>query len=112
MRNKLNCPLFAKLAALGLALAFTLAACGGGGKTPLAKTETAASEPVAKTEDAGKPFFETDEISLTYADEAFFKKYKTYWPFIDDENALKFAFIARVPVKDFRWGGPRLQHWQ
>jgi len=101
MTTKLTNPALA--AALGLAITFTLTACGGGGKTPLAKTETAASEPEAKTEDAGKPFFETDEISLTYADEAFFKKYKTYWSFVDKDREPLFAFIAKIPVKDFRW---------
>jgi len=70
-------------AAFGLALVFT-------------QTKATSAE-------ADKSFFETDEISFTYADEAFFKKYKTYESFINKDYALKFAVIAKVPVKNFSW---------
>ena len=49
---------------------------------------------------------ETDEvlISVSYADESFFKKYETYESFIENEDyAHKIAFIPNVPVKDFSW---------
>lgn len=49
---------------------------------------------------------ETDEvlISVSYADESFFKKYKTYDSFIErEEYAHRIAFIPNVPVKDFSW---------
>jgi len=49
---------------------------------------------------------ERDEafISVSYADESFFKKYQTYDSFIDDnEYAHKIAFIPNVPVNNFSW---------
>ena len=49
---------------------------------------------------------ETDEvlISVSYVDDSFFKKYKTYEQYdINNEYAHKIAFIPNVPVKDFSW---------
>ena len=49
---------------------------------------------------------ETDEvlISVSYADESFFEKYKTYEQYnINNEYSHKIAFIPNVPVKDFSW---------
>jgi len=49
---------------------------------------------------------ETDEvlISVSYVDESFFKRYKTYEQYdINNEYAHKIAFIPNVPVKDFSW---------
>jgi len=49
---------------------------------------------------------DTDEvlISVSYADDSFLEKYKTYDSFIDrDEYAHRIAFIPNVPVKDFSW---------
>jgi hypothetical protein len=43
-------------------------------------------------------------ISVSEADEAFLKKYKTYDTFIGrEEYAHRIAFIPNVPVKDFSW---------
>jgi len=49
---------------------------------------------------------ETDDVSITvsYADDDFFNKYKSYESFIkNDEYARKITFIPNVPVKEFSW---------
>jgi hypothetical protein len=47
----------------------------------------------------------TDEvkINVSYADEAFFKKYKDYYSFIQNEDSGKIAFTVNVPVEGFSW---------
>ena len=43
-------------------------------------------------------------IDVSYVDESFLEKYKTYDSFIErEEYAHKIAFIPNVPVKDFSW---------
>jgi len=49
---------------------------------------------------------ETDEvlISVSYADESFFEKYRSYERYdINNEYGHEIAFIPNVPVKDFSW---------
>jgi hypothetical protein len=48
---------------------------------------------------------ETDEIiiDVSYVDESFLKKYKTYDLFIKDDDLVRIAFTSNVPVKDFSW---------
>jgi hypothetical protein len=47
----------------------------------------------------------TDEviIEVSYADESFLKKYKTYDSFINDDDLVRIAFTSNIPVKDFSW---------
>jgi hypothetical protein len=47
----------------------------------------------------------TDEITInvSYVDESFFKKYKTYDSFIQNEDSGRIAFTVNVPVNDFSW---------
>jgi hypothetical protein len=48
---------------------------------------------------------ESDEvlIDVSYVDESFMKKYKTYDSFTYDDDWGRIAFISNVPVKDFSW---------
>jgi hypothetical protein len=48
---------------------------------------------------------ETDEviIDVSYVDESFLKKYKTYDSFVRDDDLVRIAFTSNVPVKDFSW---------
>jgi len=42
-------------------------------------------------------------INVSYVDESFLKKYKTYDSFVQNEDSGRIAFTANVPVNDFSW---------
>ena len=47
----------------------------------------------------------TDEviIDVSYVDESFFERYKTYNSFIQNEDSGRIAFTTNIPVEDFSW---------
>jgi len=42
-------------------------------------------------------------INVSYVDDSFFEKYKTYDSFIQNEDSGRIVFTANVPVNDFSW---------